>query len=366
MDPFTSVAPGRLCLFGEHQDYLNLPVIALAIPLKCMIQVTPTITDDSRIRILQIQVPALELTFRYDLNNLPPRQSSLDDIPNPDFALAAIHEALSDGWKFKCGANCVSTTDIVMQAGCSSSTAFCVAWVQVLARLASQQLTPIELAQRAHQAEVLHFGHPGGTMDHVSIALGGSSCLRIGPGMWEVTILEALSPEVHGVWILADSGEPKDTMGHLKRCKGDRLALLDELGGSWDAEINTDIFDDDKRQLLDATLTNRDTEAEAASLWANPPLADDFGETLGSLMHRHHAALRDGLGLSTPRLESMRQVAMDSGAWGYKLVGSGGGGCAVAWTSLAKADIVANAMKSAGAKSTWIIEKPSSGARIES
>jgi galactokinase len=359
MDPFTSVAPGRLCLFGEHQDYLNLPVIALAIPLKCTIEVTPN-TDN---RILQIKVPALKQTFQYDLNNMPPRQSL--DSQNPDFALAAIQEALNDGWEFQCGAQCVSTTDIPMQAGCSSSTAFCVAWVQVLARLASQQLTPIELAQRAHQAEVLHFGHPGGTMDHVSIALGGS-CLRIGPGMWEVTKLEALSPKVHGVWILADSGELKDTMGHLKRCKGDRLALLDELGGSWKA-TNTDmLLDNDKRQLLDATLTNRDTEAEAASMWANPLLADGFGETLGSLMHRHHAALRDVLRLSTPRLELMRQAAMDAGAWGYKLVGSGGGGCAVAWTPLEKAEIVANAMKSVGAKSTWIIEKPSLGARIES
>ena len=27
------VTPGRICLFGEHQDYLGLPVIALAISL---------------------------------------------------------------------------------------------------------------------------------------------------------------------------------------------------------------------------------------------------------------------------------------------------------------------------------------------
>ncbi|MEC7694207.1 MAG: galactokinase family protein, partial [Bacteroidota bacterium] len=25
---FVSFAPGRVCLFGEHQDYLGLPVIA--------------------------------------------------------------------------------------------------------------------------------------------------------------------------------------------------------------------------------------------------------------------------------------------------------------------------------------------------
>ncbi|MDC0235199.1 galactokinase family protein, partial [Candidatus Marinimicrobia bacterium] len=26
--------PGRICLFGEHQDYLGLPVIAMAISLR--------------------------------------------------------------------------------------------------------------------------------------------------------------------------------------------------------------------------------------------------------------------------------------------------------------------------------------------
>ena len=29
--------PGRICLFGEHQDYLGLPVIAMAISLRISI-----------------------------------------------------------------------------------------------------------------------------------------------------------------------------------------------------------------------------------------------------------------------------------------------------------------------------------------
>ena len=26
-----SIAPARICLYGDHQDYLNLPIIAIAI-----------------------------------------------------------------------------------------------------------------------------------------------------------------------------------------------------------------------------------------------------------------------------------------------------------------------------------------------
>lgn len=200
-------------------------------------------------------------------------------------------------------------------------------------------------------------------MDHVTISLGGS-CMRIGPGMWEVKPLKALEGTI---WVLAYSGEPKDTMGHLRRCKGDRLAILEELGGSWDASIEGKDLDQDKRLLIKATLTNRDAEAEATKLWLNEEsIQGPLGKRLGSLMLRHHEALRDGLGLSTPKLEAMREAAMSAGAWGYKLVGSGGGGCAVAWASTGKADTVLKAMMDAGAKNAWKIEKPGEGAKVES
>ena len=31
LNNITSVAPARICLYGDHQDYLNLPVVAIAI-----------------------------------------------------------------------------------------------------------------------------------------------------------------------------------------------------------------------------------------------------------------------------------------------------------------------------------------------
>lgn len=310
-------------------------------------------------------MPQLNQTFRYDLDDLPPRQVSLD---KADFALAAIHEAIQDGWKIQYGAQCISTTEIVMQAGCSSSTAFTTAWVLVLAKLAGKHEAllkdPIQLAKLAHKAEVLHFGAPGGTMDHVTIALG-CSCLRIGPGMWQYERLASLSSEKDGVWILADSGDVKDTFGHLRRCKNDRLVLREKLGGNWDASDVT--LSRDEAELLKATLTNRNTEDEAAKLWrtASERQEESIGEQLGKLMLQHHEALRDGLKLSTTKLEAMRDAAIRSGGWGFKLVGSGGGGYAVAWTPHHLADSVHEGLRRAGAKQIWTIDKAGDGARID-
>jgi galactokinase len=351
---FTSIAPGRLCLFGEHQDYLGLPVISMALPLYCRIHVD---IKPSQQRVIILKVPSLESTTTYDLNHLPHQNPS-----NPDFALAALEEAINSGWQFPacCQVDCKSTCDFVMNAGCSSSSAFCVAWVQVLARLARRTLSPIALAQRAHQAEVTHFGAPGGTMDHVTSAVGG--ILRIGPDPWQVERLP--QTDVLGVWVLAYSGDKKDTLGHLKRCKTARLDLLRKLGGNWNATIS---LNTDELKLLNATRINRDTESKAAQLWkTRGTSADDsaspLGPQLGRLMMKHHEALRDGLQLSTDRLEQLNVAAHKAGAWGFKVVGSGGGGCGVAWSS--KPEDVAESMKGAGAPMTWIITQPSDGARI--
>ena len=345
--PFLSTAPGRLCLFGEHQDYLNLPVIALALPLSCSIHVTPR--NDSRHLNLQFG----SKSWKIPIDQKPPQQVIDTNDNTLLFALAAIHETLKDGWVFPHGADCVSTTTIPLQAGVSSSSAFCVAWIQVLAKLAhpSQSLTPIKLAQWAHRIEVIHFGSPGGTMDHVTSAVGG--ILRIGPGLWEYQRLT----KPNGVWVLAYSGEPKDTLRHLNRCKAERLKLLEKLGGSWD---NPPLgISSDENLLLDATITNRDMEERAFKEWTSSP-----SRVLASYMAKHHHSLRDGLLLSTPRLEAMNQAASDAGAWGFKVVGSGGGGCGVAWCSSGVAESVAKAMKAAGASETWIVSEASLGATV--
>lgn len=50
---------------------------------------------------------------------------------------------------------------------------------------------------------------------------------------------------------------------------------------------------------------------------------------LGELMNDNHELLR-ALGVSTPRLEQARTMALRAGAFGAKLTGAGGGGCVVA------------------------------------
>ena len=41
----TSQAPGRICLFGDHQDYLQLPIIACAVDRRLYVKAIPNGTN---------------------------------------------------------------------------------------------------------------------------------------------------------------------------------------------------------------------------------------------------------------------------------------------------------------------------------
>jgi len=53
----------------------------------------------------------------------------------------------------------------------------------------------------------------------------------------------------------------------------------------------------------------------------------------------HHAQLRDGLDLSTPKIERMMDAALAAGALGGKINGSGGGGCIFAFAPGREEDV---------------------------
>lgn len=86
---------------------------------------------------------------------------------------------------------------------------------------------------------------------------------------------------------------------------------------------------------------------QGAELFEKGELAE-----LGGLMDRAHALLAS-LGVSTPALDTLCRAAREAGAWGAKLTGGGGGGCAVALCPLELLEPVTAAMGAAGASHVW-------------
>ena len=340
-EPFVSFAPGRVCLFGEHQDYLGLPVIAAAIPLGCRLVVQPR--EDG---VWTFQTPRLDVEWRCSVDNVSSQVKST--APGAvDFLEAGLIEALSAGWNVRSGGDVLCHVDLPVQAGLSSSSALVVAWMLALARVSNVELTAEALAQWAHRVEVLHFGEPGGHMDHVSSALGGTHRIH---SDWSV---QRLRREDDWDWIVVDSGEPKDTRGHLTRCKTARLALVNAHGGQWCAPEDVDGWEGmskEEQGLWRATWENLRLEAQAAEHWSTS--AD-----VPTWMSQHHAQLRDGLGLSTKKIERLGDAACAAGATGWKIVGSGGGGCGLAWVPKSHVAHVHEAVRRAGAAASWTVRE---------
>ncbi|GAB2543759.1 mevalonate kinase family protein [Spirosoma aerophilum] len=345
----TVSTPGRICLFGEHQDYLGLPVIAAAISRR--IEVTAHSADQPGFRL-----------------NLPDIKGTVDipfdgqELPYPqirDYFRSAVNVLLREGFTFKKGIEGEVHGNIPINSGTSSSSALLVSWLNVLTQLADQprQLSPEHIAELAYVAEVLEFGEPGGMMDHYSTAVGKVIYLESQPKI----SLEKLSPPV-GTFVLGDSQEPKDTIGILKRVKFGMLDIIRNLktinpqfalDSSDITEVSEfkDFLSKDEYILLKGNLSNRDILRDALSmLRASADPATSFDHVrFGQLLNDHQANLRDAQRISTPKINRMIDAALTAGALGGKINGSGGGGCMFVYAP-EKPEEVAEAIEREGGK----------------
>ena len=336
--------PGRICLFGEHQDYLGLPVIAAAISKR--IQVSGRRRHDNQV---VIQLPDIQQTESFALTPELTYHQARDYFKSAITILRRDEQLV-----FSRGFEATVRGTIPINAGASSSSALVVTWVNFLLQLTDQSLTRSaeDIARLAHRAEVLEFGEPGGMMDHYATAVGNVIYLESQPSIR----LERLQPKL-GAFVLGDSGQPKDTLGILKRVK---VGMLDALAKIQAHDPTFDLhtapleqadeyrrqLSSDEASLLRSNLSDRDILREAKTLLTTQPIDD---RQLGVLLNRHQTNLRDAKRTSTPKIDRMLTAALDAGALGGKINGSGGGGCMFAYAP-DNPEAVVEAIEQQGAK----------------
>ena len=212
-----------------------------------------------------------------------------------------------------------------------------------------------KIAELAYKTEVEEFNEPGGMMDQYSTAMGYLIYIQSEP---DITI-ESLNPNL-GTFVLGDSCEPKDTMGVLSRCRDSRLEIIQKLKMKNPTSIihtlngGTDISDlnASEIELYKGTLKNRNLLRRAL-----PELEKEEPnhESIGQLLSDHHQVLRDVLQVSTPKIKAMMDAALNAGALGGKINGSGGGGCMFAYAPN-NPEQVAEAIEKVGGKA-YIVQK---------
>ena len=314
--------PGRICLFGEHQDYLGLPVIPMAISLR-----TRLIGKNRSDRIFIINKPDLneEESFSFD---------ELDYTKPRDYFKSGLKICINEGLTFSTGFDCEITSQIPVQAGCGSSSAIMVSWIHFLSQMADERADwdQEKIGELAYKAEVQEFSEPGGMMDQYSSAIGNLIYLESEPKI----SIESMKPNL-GTFVLGDSCEPKDTMEILQRCRDSRSAIFEKIklqNPNFSLheikleEISQYNLNTDEATLLSGTIQNRDLLRQALPELKN---AEPDHKKIGILLSEHHSISREVLKVSTPKIETMLDASINAGALGGKINGSGGGGCMFAY-----------------------------------
>lgn len=348
--------PGRICFFGEHQDYLGLPVIAAAISRRVSIR-----GEHQSKRVIDIKLPDIGAKIQFDIEDIVPY------IIKRDYFRSAINVLQRMGYTFSKGITCEVHGNIPINSGTSSSSALQCTWVHFLVKMSDQSpdISTKEIAEISYQSEVVEFNEAGGMMDQYSTAVGNIIYLESEPKIH----IEFLKPKI-GSFVLGDSQEPKDTQKILSWVKVEMLAIIEKIKtinpnfslhtAPTDSIDNYQyLFDNQHFELLKGNISDRDLLVEAKVLMRKETFDH---ETFGQLLNQHQESLRDAKKVSTPKIDRMISASLAAGALGAKINGSGGGGCMFAYSPYSP-EKVAKAIENEGGKA-YIINIDD-GSRVE-
>ena len=341
-----SKAPGRVCLFGDHQDYLGLPIIATTINNEIIIQAEKNSSNE-----FKIYKKDLGLTDIITLNNE-------FDKDERDFLKIALNVMKDYDCIPKSGYDITITSTIPINSGLSSSSALIVAWVNfLLTTFTNYEITPNLLAEIAYRIEVLEIDGSGGKMDQYTIANGKTIYLD--------TVTNDIKSFNHKLcdMVIGVSNQGKDTQGLLRSLKESASKSIQVVNShikdfslknikNIDLEECLKFLDESLKPYFRAAVGNYKTTIDAKNEFQKENLNI---EKIGDLMNIHHNFLKNDLKITTPEIDNMIDIAREFGSLGTKIVGSGGGGSIVCLSNDRSASSkIVNELKSYGVKDAFI------------
>jgi galactokinase len=337
MKEIISSSPGRVCLFGEDVDYMNLEVITVAINQR--IEVRGQINNSGLIKFNLIDLQE-EICFN---NEEQPLKEKRDYIRS---AFNLFQKHLPKDF----GANINVTSDILIGKGISSSSAFCSALVGFFNEASNLGLSKNDLAWNAYLAEVVNLGEPGGMMDQYASVFGDILYLECR----KPYNLERLSTKLTGM-VIGDTLTKKETLQAIKKRKEEinqGIRIMEERKSSFD--LISSPFNDVLQayeetenvglQRLVAIMGIRDV---VRSGYQKMKASEIKPEQFAELINNHHFFQQNYFENVTQKMQDLIEIAKNSGSLGCKLLGSGNGGSFLAY-SPGKESIVAEAINDGG------------------
>ena len=317
---FSSKAPARVCLYGDHQDYLGLPVIACAIDKYIRIE-----GKKNNTRILSFCLFDLDKTIEICIDEISTKPIKGDHIR---FVLYTLNKL---GCQINTGMIIKINSSIYINAGISSSSALVVCLVDFIIKSFGfpKKVDKKKIAEIAFQSEVVEQKGSGGRMDQYTIAISNTIFLET----QKIGKYELLDNPFSSI-IVANSGIKKATDFDLRRLKNKATSVINKIR-KLDSDFDikkvcptqigsySKFLDKESADILYATIYNYKITIEAYKEFKKKKPESDF---LINKINEHHQILKNKLKITTPKIDNMISKAFDAGAMGAKIIGSGGGG----------------------------------------
>lgn len=335
-----SSAPAKIILFGEHGVNRQQPALATAVDLRTYCRVT--LRDDGRFNLQtgrhQDQNDAGQVrVFKQKVDEMRATKA-LDEIRElaRDFFAPARYvlghllaqlppQATTSGFDIEW------RSTLPIGSGLGSGAAATTSMVRALCTAVGEEILPAAIVQAAWQGDIIAHGGVASSLDSSTATYGGLIRYTVATGAEVLPIATSLA-----------------------------IVIGDTLVQHNTASLNTHV-----RRWLEEDPGRMHHFRDMGWLVRQAILALQSGDrnSLGHLMNLHQL-IQEKMGTSVPQAEKLIAAALEAGALGAKISGSGGGGIVIALVEAEAKDAVAAAISAAGGRA-YVVTTGTHGVRVE-
>ena len=353
-------APGRVTVIGEHTDYNDGFVLAVALPQTTRAAVARR--TDGRVALASVQHPG-EATELRVADLIPGRPGGWAGYP------AGVVHGLADAVAAAGGVSVLVDGDVPSGAGLSSSAALSCSVALALAELLALGLSREQLVDLARRAENHFVGAPTGLLDQSASLLCRQGSALFLDTRNRSTEHVPLDLAASGLQLLVvDTGV---THRHADGGYGDRRRECEAAAAALGVPALRDADPTAVESLADEVLRRRARHVVTENrrvLEVVGILRSGAGpHAIGPVLTAGHLSLRDDFQISVPELDATVETALAEGAHGARLVGGGFGGSVVVLVDADRRTVVAERasarLTAMGARPRTFTVVPATGAR---
>ncbi len=296
---------GKVILFGEHFVVYGLPAIASGIN-----------------KFVKVIVEGNENGIIFDDKNF---NSKVHFEKQRGHILSKTFEKVFKYFGVK-DIKIIISGDVVPMAGMGYSAALAVAVIRALNDFTKKGISDEEVNKLAYECEKVSHGTPSGI---------DNTCATYGKIIWfkknfeDENTIEPIEMKGHILLVMGNTGKKgntKELIEKVKKRKGKEPDKYEEIFSKAETLVKNA-----KEKIISLDL-----------------------KSLGKLMDENHSLLQE-IGVSSPELDRLCELAKENGALGAKLTGAGGGGLMIALAESEETqEIIAKSFESKGFESLRI------------